>query len=273
MISSSEPILSPDLLALDFDGVLCDGLLEYFEIARKTHQELWQFADPIAPELAESFYRLRPVIETGWEMPVLIQALVDGHSIADIQSHWRSISETIVQRDRLTAAQLSQQLDSNRDRWIREDLDGWLALHRFFPGVIEQLKTWLNPANAYSSLEVVIITTKEERFVRQLLDRAGVNHQSLAIFGKATRQPKASTLKQWIGQKSNIWFVEDMLPTLNKVIQEPALGQVELFLANWGYNTESDRAQATQSDRIHCLSLEQFSQPFSQWLTATNAAR
>jgi len=254
--------MKPDLLALDFDGVLCDGLLEYFAIACLTHQQLWNFAEPIPGELEDLFYGLRPVIETGWEMPVLIQALIEGRSPAEITHSWRLIADEILQRDRLEPARLSQALDGNRDQWITEDLAGWLDLHRFFPGVIDRLQSIL----ASPETELVIITTKEERFVRQLLDLAGVQHQSIAIFGKATRQPKATTLKQWIGQKSTIWFVEDMLPTLHKVVQEPALNSVQLFLANWGYNTAADRAVAAASDRIQVLSLDRLAQPFSEWL-------
>lgn len=254
--------MKPDLLALDFDGVLCDGLLEYFAIACLTHQQLWHFSEPIPGELEDAFYQLRPVIETGWEMPVLIQALIEGRSPDEITHHWRAIAEDIVQRDRLVPAQLSQALDANRDQWIREDLEGWLDLHRFFPGVIDRLQNIL----ASPETELVIITTKEERFVRQLLALAGVSHEAIAIFGKATRQPKATTLKQWIGQKSTIWFVEDMLPTLHKVVQEPALNSVQLFLADWGYNTPADRAVAATSDRIQVLSLDRFTQPFPAWL-------
>jgi phosphoglycolate phosphatase-like HAD superfamily hydrolase len=254
--------MNPDLLALDFDGVLCDGLLEYFAVARQTHQQLWQRTEPIAPEIADRFYPLRPVIETGWEMPVLIQALVEGRSPEEIEQNWRSIAAEIIQRDRLEPAQLSQQLDGNRDRWIADDLDGWLDLHRFFPGTIERLQQVL----ASAETELVIITTKEERFVRQLLDRAGVDHQAIAIFGKATQRPKAETLKQWLGQKSRIWFVEDMLSTLHKVAREPMLDRVQLFLADWGYNTAGDRASISGSDRIQLLSLDRFAQPFGNWL-------
>lgn len=254
--------MNPDLLALDFDGVLCDGLLEYFAVAQQTHQQLWQPVEPIAPEIADRFYPLRPVIETGWEMPVLIQALVEGRSPEEIAQNWRSIAAEIIQRDRLEPAQLSQQLDGNRDRWIADDLDGWLDLHRFFPGTIARLQQVL----ASTETELVIITTKEERFVRQLLDRAGVDHQAIAIFGKATQRPKAETLKQWLGQKSRIWFVEDMLPTLHKVARDPMLDRVQLFLADWGYNTPADRAAIAGSDRIQLLSLDRFAQPFGDWL-------
>ncbi len=31
----------PDILTLDFDGVLCDGMQEYFEASRRTYMRIW----------------------------------------------------------------------------------------------------------------------------------------------------------------------------------------------------------------------------------------
>ena len=31
----------PNILALDFDGVLCDGMREYFETSRRTYVHIW----------------------------------------------------------------------------------------------------------------------------------------------------------------------------------------------------------------------------------------
>ena len=31
----------PNILALDFDGVLCDGMREYFETSRRTYMKIW----------------------------------------------------------------------------------------------------------------------------------------------------------------------------------------------------------------------------------------
>ena len=31
----------PNILALDFDGVLCDGMREYFEASRRTYMKIW----------------------------------------------------------------------------------------------------------------------------------------------------------------------------------------------------------------------------------------
>ena len=31
----------PNILTLDFDGVLCDGMREYFEASRQTYRRVW----------------------------------------------------------------------------------------------------------------------------------------------------------------------------------------------------------------------------------------
>jgi hypothetical protein len=57
-----------------------------------------------------------------------------------------------------------------------------------------------------------------------------------------------------------IWFVEDRLPTLYSIVSQPDLADVELFLANWGYNTATERATANQDPTITLLSLNSFNQ-------------
>ena len=132
---------SPTILALDFDGVVCDGLIEYFEVAWHTYCQIWSQVDDTPPDdLALRFYRLRPVIETGWEMPVLIKALIAGFSDFEILQSWTNITLQILSADHLEAKTISTKLDHLRDEWIHKDLDGWLSLHRFYPGVIERLK-------------------------------------------------------------------------------------------------------------------------------------
>ena len=69
----------PDILALDFDGVLCEGSREYFETSRRTYARVWPHAPGPGAERFEAFRALRPVIETGWEMPLLLRA-IEGRS-------------------------------------------------------------------------------------------------------------------------------------------------------------------------------------------------
>lgn len=253
----------PTLLALDFDGVICDGLLEYFQTAWRSYCRIWSPADKTPPPgLAESFYRLRPVVETGWEMPCVLRSILQGTPEADILRNWSAICLELVQREGLVAAEVEQLVDRVRDKWITADLAGWLSLHRFYPGVISQLQQLIDAIDLY------IVTTKEDRFVQQLLAQAGVDLPAARIFGKSIRQPKAQTLRQLQQNQPNgvIWFVEDRLKTLQAIAPQVDLQNVQLFLADWGYNTAGDRAVAQQDDRIHLITLAQFAQPLLQWL-------
>ncbi|QYX32479.1 HAD family hydrolase [Sphaerospermopsis torques-reginae] len=256
---------SPTILALDFDGVICDGLIEYFEVAWRTYCQIWTSANDTPPDdLALRFYRLRPVIETGWEMPVLIKALINGFSDDKILQDWVNITPAILTADHLEAKEIMKKLDGLRDKWIETDLDGWLSLHKFYPGVIEKLKITLA-----SGVKLYIVTTKEGRFVKQLLQQEGVNLPDTAIFGKEVKRPKYQTLRELIAKAESkpvrLWFVEDRLKTLELVKQQSDLKDVQLFLADWGYNTQPEREAGQNDNRIRVISLDQFSQDFSHW--------
>jgi len=259
----------PTLLALDFDGVICDGLLEYFQSTKRAYQTLWPDTSPIALDAqADAFYQLRPVIESGWEMPLLLRALVLGIDQTNIQHHWTAIAKELQTQEGINKAQLGPALDQVRDHWIQQNLDQWLGLHRFYPGILDQLKQWLtieNPPFLY------IVTTKEGRFVRQLLHSHGVNFSEDCIIGKEIQQPKFKTLIQLL-EKHNIagdrlWFVEDLLKTLTSVAQHPELEKAGLFLADWGYNTAENRASLQCQKRFQLLSLPQFAGDFEQWIS------
>ena len=244
------------ILALDFDGVVCDGLIEYFATAWRTYCQIWLPSSytPSA-EIAASFYRLRPVIETGWEMPILIKALVEGISEQEILHQWGEISQSLLQKDKLIAADIALKLDQIRDEWISTDLESWLNLHRFYPGVVEKMQNVSD-----RNIHIMIITTKEGRFVRQLLQQQGVEIPEHCIIGKESQRPKHQILTELIAQTKVIWFVEDRLKTLQVVQQQPILAAVKLYLADWGYNVASEREQARQTSGIELISLSDFTQ-------------
>lgn len=251
------------ILALDFDGVLCDGLREYFETAWRTYCQIWLAAYQTPPaDLAASFYRLRPVIETGWEMPVLIAALVQGISEEKILQQWVEIAQSILLQSNLRSTDIATKLDKIRDEWISSDLDSWLSLHRFYPGVVEKMRSLLN-----SSVQLIIVTTKEGRFVSQLLQQQGVEIPNKSIIGKESKRPKHQILRELIAAQAEpsimLWFVEDRLKTLQLVQQQSDLTAVKLYLADWGYNTASERESARLDPHIELISLAQFTQDFA----------
>jgi phosphoglycolate phosphatase-like HAD superfamily hydrolase len=256
--------ISPTILALDFDGVVCDGLIEYFQTSWRSYCRIWHPVNETPPEgLADKFYRLRPVIEVGWEMPILLRALILGVAEEKIWGDWVGVAQQITKEEGLKAAEVGAILDGVRDEWIVEDLTGWLGLHRFYPGVIERLRSAI--AN---SVKVYIVTTKEGRFVRQLLQEQSVEIPEERIIGKEYKRPKYEILRELIaagGSAVNIWFVEDRLKALQLVQLQSDLASVRLFLADWGYNTQQIRDSIADDNRIKLLSLSQFTEDFAAW--------
>jgi phosphoglycolate phosphatase-like HAD superfamily hydrolase len=243
------------ILALDFDGVICDGMAEYWQTAWRTYTQVWQLdrLEP-SPGVAEKFRELRPLIEVGWEMPVLIRALTLGISTERMQSSWQRIRDRILADGRLSGVKVSQQLDSVRDNWIQQDPTSWLRLHQFYPGVVDLLKEL--PSR---KIQPVIVTTKESRFVTQLLQEQGVELASEFIWGKELKRSKVDSLKlildRGVKKSPTVWFVEDRLSTLAKIATQPELESVKLYLAEWGYNTVAEREAALQQSRIQTLAL------------------
>lgn len=248
----------PTLLALDFDGVICDGLIEYFSTTQETYHKIWSTESiAITDKFSDVFSQLRPVIETGWEMPVLLRSLVLEITPEKILAQWHVIRDQIIAQENLDKKLLSHTLDSTRDDWINNNLDDWLSLHRFYPGILNKLQQIIN-----SNCHFYIVTTKEGRFVKQLLARQGIDLPANNIIGKECKRPKYETLRllqdQITGSDISIWFIEDRLKTLELVKQQSDLSEVQLFLADWGYNTESEREKAQQDPLIQLISLEQF---------------
>lgn len=255
---------APGILALDFDGVLCDGMREYFETAWRVYRRLRRSVAAGPPAgLYESFARLRPLVESGWEMPLVIHAVLAGTDESALLSGWRPeawLGELGVPRDTLAA-----EVDRVRDAWIAADEAGWLDHHRFYPGVIERVRRV-----AGGPTRVAVVTTKEGRFALTLLRRQGVRLAPDHVVGKEARRPKRETLSALVarhaaGHAQALWFVEDRLRTLQDAARDPALAGAGLFLAEWGYNTPADRDAARRHARIVPLSLAQFTHDLPAW--------
>ncbi len=204
------------------------------------------------------------MVESGWEMPIVLRALILGVPEEKIWTNWQGVTAEILKEDNLQAAAIGAQVDRIRDEWIAADLEDWLGQHRFYPGIVARLQKLVT-----EPVEIKIVTTKEGRFVRQLLQQQGINLPDEAILGKEVKRPKHQTLRELLGSSvehpPRIWFVEDRLKTLQAVSEYPDLAEVQLYLADWGYNTAEMRESVKGDRRIHLLSLSQFAQDFTLW--------
>jgi hypothetical protein len=94
-------MIIPNLLALDVDGVLCDGMQESCEASRRSDMRDWPDETVPGEDLFPVFRTLRPVIMTGWEMPLRLRAIVQGRPPSAILQHWGAVCEDLVNAGRL----------------------------------------------------------------------------------------------------------------------------------------------------------------------------
>jgi phosphoglycolate phosphatase-like HAD superfamily hydrolase len=259
---------APLVLALDFDGVVCDGRAEYFEAARRACAATWPGADP-TPPVAARFAALRPLVEGGWEMPLLLHALVGGIDDAAVGDRraWVETARAMLVQTGSSPEALGHTLNRVRDEWFAANPVEWVAHHVLYPGVPERIEAALD-----DGVRVVIVTTKAERFARALLAARSARLGALPIVGREPSRavPKLETLtrlarEHGLEHGAGLWFVEDLLETLESVRRAPGLAGVRLFLAAWGYNTLEDRARAGMTPGIALLSLPRFTATFSDW--------
>jgi len=126
---------------------------------------------------------------------------------------------------------------------MARDLAGWLCANTFYPGAPEAL------AALKARGEAFIVTTKQARFTAALLaGQAGVPFPDDRIFSQTVSgEPKSKVLLKLEAEHPNaagLYFVEDKLATLEKVAGEASCGKWQLFLVDWGYNTEAERTRA-----------------------------
>ncbi|KAL0538126.1 hypothetical protein IC582_027125 [Cucumis melo] len=263
-----------DLYALDFDGVLCDSCGESSLSAVKAAKVRWPgLFDDVDSSLenwiVDQMYTVRPVVETGYENLLLVRLLLEmrlpsirkssvaeGLTVHGILENWSKLKPVIMEEwGEKNRDALIDLFGKVRDQWIDEDLATWIGANRFYPGVSDALK--------FASSRIYIVTTKQGRFAEALLrELAGVTIPPERIYGLGTG-PKVEVLKMLQKmpehQGLKLHFVEDRLATLKNVIKEPELDGWNIYLVDWGYNTQKEREEAAGIQRIQLLQLSDFS--------------
>ncbi|KAI3856164.1 hypothetical protein MKX03_027746 [Papaver bracteatum] len=261
-----------DLYALDFDGVICDSCgessLSAVKAAKIRWPSLFDGVDSSVEEwIVDQMHIVRPVVETGYENLLLVRLLLEsqvpavrkssvsvGLTSERILEDWSKLKPIIMKEWDENRDDLVELFGKVRDEWIDSDLSSWIGANRLYPGVSEALK--------FASSRVYIVTTKQGRFAEVLLrELAGVNIPSDRIYGLGTG-PKVEVLKQLQRKPEHqglkFHFVEDRIATLKNVIKEPELDAWNLYLVDWGYNTETERGEGASIPRIQLLQISDF---------------
>ncbi len=252
------------VLTLDFDGVLCDSLLEAYLLT-------WNLAGRVAPELAhqlgeaptldtihpfrashrghyEAFERIVPLGNRCEDFLVIQQAVRQAVAIGS-QAEFDSFKLTV---DKQLQDSFHQRFYKLRYELASSHRRQWLALNEAYPGVRQAI-----PRLA-ETFRLGVATSKDRETVIALLRSWGL----FELFGEgvvldkragASKRAHLGALRRRFGCRfEEMTFIDDKVSHL---LECAGLG-VRLLLAGWGYNGPGERAQAAEHG-IKTLALEE----------------
>jgi phosphoglycolate phosphatase-like HAD superfamily hydrolase len=214
-------------------------------IARwKAATSIWDDMPKTVPQVMIDRFRLiRPIIETGYEAILTMRLLYLEEAVEAIYNNYGDKIQTLLKDAQVSVDGLKSMFGETRDVWIANDLADWVNMNPLFEGVAAKLRN-------FHQQPWYVVTTKQERFVKQILKANAIDLPEERIFGLDRNMGKVEVLKGLLNTHPNetIYFVEDRLPTLLNVLKTDGLASVKLIFALWGYNTAEDKALAAQKD-------------------------
>ncbi len=252
------------LLVFDFDGVIIDGLEEYWNSARQACLQIIGQQISLKTSLPlntpDAFRKLRPWVKEGWEMVLLAAEMLRAESplmknpIHFADKYIENCQEALNIWN-WNPKQLQDSLDNVRQKAINTNKKQWLASHTAFSGVIERINQLKK-----EQIDFAVLTTKSASFTSELLIHLKL--QPVLLYGHESGK-KPNLLLQIAKNHSIIGFIEDRRKTLETVRNTPGLGSIPCYLANWGYLKPTDGQHLPKG--IHLLKQSDFMSPLANW--------
>jgi len=233
-----------ELILFDFDGVIIDGMHEYWLsslLACKYYLNSKDLCSDIDINLKTSnvFISLRPWIKYGWEMVIITHEIIkknnpltDKNKNTFLADYQKNCTE-IIKKNSWDSENLQKCLDKARELQISDNFDKWISLHNPFIEVVQFIK--YAKKNGY---QIGIITTKGKSFTQKILNKIDINPDFLYGYESGS---KTEIITKLINNFKIIGFVEDRLKTLLNVVNNSQTSNVPCYLADWGYLKEEDR--------------------------------
>ena len=224
------------LLALDFDGVIVDSVLECAVVAYNGYQAYQRLAtrinspQEIPADMLTKFRSMRPYIRSGEDYLSLFQAL-DADITISGQGEFDKFHDIHLDRKE----SYYQLFYAEREALMIADNENWIALNPPYDGMIEYMQS-LN-----HELQLHIVSTKASKYISEILDNNGIRLSNEQVHQAGRGSSKADIIN-FLFHKNHLSpgelaFVDDHPDTVQKVSETGAV----CFLAGWGYNTVEQR--------------------------------
>lgn len=190
---------SPSILALDFDGVICASSGESSVSSIVAAKSFWNIEalkglrndeEMVIKRIVSD---LRPIIETGFENMLLVRYIAEKIKNEEIGNeinldNWKeemtsqlfqswspNFRDDLISKYGSDKRQLVKAFGETRDLMIKNDFSHWVNLNTLYPTVEETLKKLAPLEESSKNIKnVFIVTTKQGRFVRAILENSGI---------------------------------------------------------------------------------------------------
>ena len=235
---------SKKLFLFDFDGVIVDGMNEYWHSALLAYEKYLKTPDIFIDEnlykqVSNTFIEIRPWVKYGWEMLIIVHEIIkkenplNGNNKIDFLSKYQQKCEEILLENSWISEDLQKCLDKSRKYQIDKDFDNWVNLHKPFYEVIhfiERIKK--------EKIKTGIITTKGKLFAEKILEKLNIFPELIFGYESGTKIEIASKLAN---EYEIMGFIEDRKKTLIEIKENNDTKQIPCYLADWGYLKNTDR--------------------------------
>jgi phosphoglycolate phosphatase-like HAD superfamily hydrolase len=237
------------ILALDFDGVVCDSVRETLETSARAISEFSSQGEPhlvIGPSEEAEFLRYRKYVGPPGEYLILWKGIVGEIGFRSYED-FRKLSKQHAKE----CESFANLFFKERQRSKTENLQRWLGLHSFYREVSQTLRVRSVAEKAF------IVTTKDCKSVQMLLATQGLVFSEHQIYGYEAGLTKPECLSEILSSHADerVLFVDDH-PTY--VQQCGGVEGVTSLLADWGY-WSGDTLDFTSDNEFHHIQLQNFS--------------
>ena len=234
---------SQKLFLFDFDGVIVDGMDEYWHsslLAFEKHLKSPNLIDQnFYKQVSNTFIEMRPWVKYGWEMIIIVHQIIkredplNNQNKCDFLNRYNQNCQKVLLENSWGSDELQKGLDAARKYQIDNDFDSWIKLHRPFYEVldfIERIKK--------DNIKTVIITTKGRVFASKILKKLNIFPELIFGYESGTKVQITSKLTR---EFEVMGFIEDRRNTLIDIKQNPITNNIPCYLADWGYLKNTDR--------------------------------
>ena len=212
---------------LDFDGVICDSILECFVSSYIAYYKnvVKKMPDSLPADIYRRFKTLRPYIRRGADYLLLHKILNEG---TDCESQ-NEFDRILKKNGQELSDTFHNEFYDVRERMIIQEREYWLSLNKIYQGLEEGLRQWAHNGR------IIILSTKKTEFIHEILLHSGIDWPVERIIYSG-KENKSEIIKRMLNvlDAGRAFFVEDQIDHLDN-IQSPL---IEGCLASWGYVQE-----------------------------------